>query len=84
MPGAGANHRKTRKRISYPAEILPCWRAGIEAAVRNPVSRDLLLFGLYTGMRRGEIMPLRWERVDLGKGLFRMAETKTGCRLSCR
>ena len=47
----------------------------------NPVHRDLLLFGLYTGMRRGEIMALRWERVDLDGGLFRVEETKTGVPL---
>ena len=60
LAAGGRYHRKTRRRISSPAEVLPRWRAGMEAAVRNPVHRDVLLFGLYTGMRRGEIMPLRW------------------------
>ena len=81
LAAGGRYHRKTRKRISSPAEVLPCWRRGMEATVRNPVHRDLLLFGLYTGMRRGEIMPLRWERVDLGAGVFRVEETKTGVPL---
>ena len=81
LAGGGRYHRKTRKRISSPAEVLPCWRKGIEAAVGNPVHRDVFLFGLYTGMRRGEILPLRWDRVDLGKGLFRVEETKTGVPL---
>ena len=81
LAGGGRYHRKNRKRISSPAEVLPCWRAGIEAAVRNPVHRDLLLCGLYTGMRRGEIMPLRWEDVDLEARLFRVEETKTGVPL---
>ena len=49
--------------------------------MRNPVHRDVFLFGLYTGMRRGEIFPLRWERVDLEGGLFRVEETKTGALL---
>ena len=49
--------------------------------MRNPVHLELLLFGLYTGMRRGETMPLRWEDVDLEKGLFRVEETKTGVPL---
>lgn len=43
----------------------------------EPLHRDMFLFGLYTGMRRGEVLPLRWERVDLDKGLFRVKETKT-------
>ena len=53
LAGGGRYHPKTRKRISSPAEVLPRWREGIEAAVRNPVHRDLLLFGLYTGMAPG-------------------------------
>lgn len=44
---------------------------------RNLVHGDVFLFGLYTGMRRGEVLPLRWERQDLDKGLFRVEETKT-------
>ena len=78
LAAGGRYHRKTRKRISSPAEVLPCWRRGMEAVVKNPVHLDVLLFGLYTGMRRGEVMALRWEDVDLGKGLFRVEETKTG------
>ena len=78
LASGGRYHRKKRRRISAPAEVLPRWRAGIEAEVRNPVHRDLLMFGLYTGMRRGEIMPLRRERVNMEAGLFRVEETRTG------
>ena len=81
LAAGGRYHRKTRKRISSPAEVLPCWRKGIEAEVRNPVHRDVFLFGICTGMRRGEIMSLRWEDVDLDVGLFRVEETKTGVPL---
>ena len=81
LSAGGRYHRKTRKRISSPAEVLPCWRKGMEAAVPNPVHRDLLLFGLYTRMRRGEIMALRWEGVDLEGEVFRVEETKTGVPL---
>jgi len=81
LAAGGRYHRKRRKRISSPAEVLPRWRRGMEAAVGNPVHRDVFLFGLYTGMRRGEIMPLRWEDVDLEEGLFGVEETKTGVPL---
>ena len=47
----------------------------------NPVHRDLFLFGLYTGMCRVEIMPLRWDRVELDPRLFRVEETKSGVPL---
>ena len=77
LAAGGRYHRKRRKRISSPAEVLPCWRKGLEAEVGNAVHRDVFLFGLYTGMRLGEVVPLRWEDVDLDAGLFRVEETKT-------
>ncbi len=58
-----------------------CWRAGIEAEVANPVLRDALWFGLYTGMRRDEVLTLRWERVDMAAFAFRVEENKTGVPL---
>ena len=81
LAGGGKFHRKTRRKISAPAEVLPCWRAGIEAEVHNPAIRDALWFGLYTGMRREEVLTLRWERVDLAALTFRVEETKTGVPL---
>ena len=44
----------------------------------NPAIRDIFLIGLYTGMRRGEVVSLRWERVDLERRILRVEETKTG------
>ena len=41
-------------------------------------ARDALWFGLYTGMRLNEVLPLRWERVDMAGLVFRVEETKTG------
>ena len=80
-PGGGKFHRKARRKISTPAEVLPCWRAGIEAEVNNPAIRDALWFGFYTGMRRDEVLTLRWERVDMATPAFRVEETKTGVPL---
>ena len=45
LAGGGKFHRKTRRKISTPLEVLPCWRAGIEAEVRNPAIRDAVWFG---------------------------------------
>ena len=81
LAGGGKFHRKVRRKISTPAEVLPCWRAGIEAEVNNPAIRDALWFGLYTGMRWDEVLTLRWERVDMAALTFRVEETKTGVPL---
>ena len=78
LAGGGRYHRKRHRRISAPAEVLPCWRAGIEAEVVLPLTRDIFWFGLYAGMRRGEILTLRWDLVDMAARLFRVEETKTG------
>ena len=81
LAAGGRFNAKRRRQISGPAEVLPRWRAGIEAAVPNPAIRDIFLIGLYTGMRRGEVVSLRWERVDLERGVLRVDETKTGVPL---
>ena len=81
LAAGGRFHRRVRRRISAPAEVLPCWRAGIEAAVAKPAVRDAFWFGLYTGMRVNEVLPLRWERVDIEARVFRVEQTKTGVAL---
>ena len=81
LAGCGKFHRKARRRISAPAEVLTCWRAGVEADVNNPAIRDALRFGLCTGMRRDEVLTLRQERVDMDARTFRVEETKTGVPL---
>ena len=81
LAAGGKFHRKLRRKISTPAEVLPRWRAGIEAEATNPVMRDALWFGLYTGMRLREVLTLRWERVDMAALTFRVEETKTGVPL---
>ena len=58
---------------------LPRWPQ--RAQGRNPAIRDGLWFGLYTGMRREEVVTLRRERVDMDALAFRVEETKTGVPL---
>ncbi len=81
LAGGGKFHRKARRKISVLAEVLPCWHQGIETEVHNPAIRDALWFGLYTGMRREEVLTLRWERIDGEALAFRVEETKTGVPL---
>ena len=78
IAGGRRLNRKRRRRISSPAEVLPRWRAGVEAIGLPSPQRDIFTIGAYTGMRLGEVISLRWERIDLDRGILRVEETKTG------
>ena len=47
-------------------------------AAEPEYSRDFLLMALFTGMRRGELMRLRWENVDLAARTLHLPTTKNG------
>ena len=70
LAGGGRFHAKPRREISTPIEVLPRWRAGIEAEVDNAVIRDALYFAMYTGLLREEVLTLNWEHVDLTARTF--------------
>ena len=74
--GGGRLHPARRRTIAPPAEVLPCWRRGIEA-VPVAVVRDMVWFGLFTGLRRCEVSGLRWEDVQAERGFFRIEENKS-------
>lgn len=40
--------------------------------------KPIVLTGLHTGMRRGEILNLKWNQVDLSKKTIRVEKTKSG------
>ncbi len=46
----------------------------------NPAAVAAIRFLLLTGLRRGEVLELRWGNVDLQRGLLRLSDTKTGAR----
>ena len=78
IAGGGRFNANVRRRISSPAEVLPRWCAAVDAVGLGPDHRDIFLIGVYTGMRLGEIVSLRWERIDLERRILRVEETKTG------
>jgi integrase len=47
---------------------------------RNTDLLDLVEFALFTGMRRGEVLGLTWERVDRARGVVLVDITKNGRR----
>ena len=50
----------------------------LEKATNPDWLRSLLMVALHTGMRRGEILDLRWQNVDLLKRLIRIVKSKNG------
>lgn len=47
-------------------------------ACRNPLVRPVFLFALATGMRRGEVLSLRWKHIDLEGNTAFLPMTKNG------
>ena len=70
-----------RRKISSPADVLPRWRAGVQAVVAWPAARDAFWVGFFTGMRLNEVLALRWELVDLDALVLRVERTKSGVPL---
>lgn len=48
--------------------------------VANDEWRGLILFGLYTGQRLGDLTMLTWQNLDLGRRELRLSTEKTGRR----
>ena len=49
-------------------------------AVSPPWLQEIVVFALHTGMRRGEILTLRWSHVDLARRTLAILEQKNGAR----
>lgn len=58
------------------AFTLPELRTLIKVA--TPEWQSLILFGLYTGQRLGDIAVLTWENIDTAEGEIRLQTAKTG------
>ncbi len=75
-------YRVERRRSLITAAQLPDWFAAVQglrgedAGVYDRAVGDLLLLLLFTGLRRGEGLSLRWEYVDLDERTLRIPDTK--------
>ena len=67
------NRGATTARRSFTQEEL---RAVVNAAPDE--WKSMIRFGLYTGMRLGDVATLRWSNVDLHRGELRIQTAKTG------
>ncbi|MEO0621842.1 MAG: tyrosine-type recombinase/integrase [Pseudomonadota bacterium] len=73
---ARAWYKERRRQTVVTAVDLPAWWKAVMA--EPEYSRDFLLTALFTGMRRGELMKLRWENVDLKARTLHLPSTKNG------
>ena len=69
---------KRKDRFERRPFTLPELRRILEAATDE--WRGMILFGLYTGQRLGDIATLTWQNVDLQRGELRLVTSKTGRR----
>lgn len=68
--------KERHRQTVVTAVDLPAWWKAIMA--EPDYSRDFLLTALFTGMRRSEVMQLRWENVDLSAKTLHLPSTKNG------
>jgi integrase len=69
---------ETIHRKPFSAEEL---LAIVEAAQPDDVCRNLIITGLCTAMRRGDVCQLKWADVDLAKRMLSVKTAKTGERV---
>lgn len=69
-----ASDRRERRLRSGELERL-CQSAD---ACRNPLIRPVILFAVATGMRRGEILAMRWQHVNIAQRALVIPKTKNG------
>jgi integrase len=66
----------SRDRFVTPEELPRLWKALQNEP--NPYVRGAFVIALLTGARRGEVLSMKWEDLDLAQGLWRIPETKAG------
>ena len=75
-----AREPEGRLRFLTEDEILRLLAACAAKATKSPYLLPIVILALHTGMRKGEILGLAWERVDFARGIMRLEQTKSGRR----
>lgn len=73
---ARAWNSERRRRTLIAVHNFPAWWSALEADSRD--ARDILRLAVLTGMRRSEVIGLRWEHLDLISGTLTLPKTKNG------
>ena len=84
-PAHGVEAYREEKRLKFmgPGELEALGNGFILLETRNaidPVVSAALKTLLFTGARCGEILTLKWEYVDLARGLAHLPDSKTGAK----
>jgi len=66
------------KKDKKPGALTPQQVAAIMDEVKHPVKRDMVAFAYYQGWRIGEIRKLKWDDVDVDRGLAWIIDPKNG------
>ena len=72
---AYANRENGRTRYLHGDELLRFWQA-LEAD-RDADTRDVIWMLLYTGQRRGNVLQMRWQDIDLEAGIWTIGAEQT-------
>jgi integrase len=72
--------KEPQGRLRWLTEVEITRLLDAAAKSRNKELRTAVILGLNTGLRRGELLGLTWERVDLSRGVIRLELTKSGRR----
>jgi len=75
-PDDSRERRLAQGRNGEPGELERLLAATIH--IRTPHLREIIVFAVETGLRRGEILSLRWKDLDLQRRILRVAEAKNG------
>jgi integrase len=73
----GIKNRAQERQI--PEKDLPAWRAKVDR-IKDPLKRELMLFGLFSGLRNEDACTLRWEHLNVRDRRFHQPEPKGGER----
>ena len=74
--GVKLNKEEPRVRYMEHAELERFFTAFYEAD--DSVSKNAILMMLYTGARRGNVLRMKWDELDLDARIWKMPRTKTG------
>lgn len=72
------DYEKPKEPAGSPARALTYEEEDRLLAILPPLERDVIVWGLDSAMRRGEILALSWPRIDRAAGVIHVAGTKTG------